>query len=430
MPELLRGAGDGQLAVIVARAVGSDGAGDGHIRGVHIARAASDERQVKGRLAGGCVAAQLHRGGEGHVQGDELVINGVERHIRVRGIDTAKLIEYAVRAHPAGVDEALAVEALSGQGQIHAVGLDVHPEAEIGAAVIGDGVFRLCAAGADAVHEDVLLQNLDGLGRGRGLSVRRRAVHRQLKGVRIAIVRGRYRAIADTAVGPVPARIAAVFSASIVEIRDFRALRRRGGELIALLRADHIRAADRERRRRRRAEVAAYYDRTRHAVAGCQVTNLRRFAVHGDSRRYRQTFVVQIDRTQIARASFKHFGVTHWQPFFDISAIIFPTASIRQNIFFAEGDVQARGGKAVGDVGRCFAHLEVVDRDGEGRRHRRAEVADYPDRIRHVVVVRNPAESRCDAVHGGGRRQLQTLVVQRDIKLIACASFEHIGAPH
>lgn len=90
----------------------------------------------------------------------------------VLGIGIAQRIDRAgLFVHPAGLNEAVHLEGLAAQGDGHAVGLGVRRDAALDAlaAVIGDGVFRLCAAvEADTVYEVVLFRDPNGLGGGRG----------------------------------------------------------------------------------------------------------------------------------------------------------------------------------------------------------------------------------------------------------------------
>ena len=121
---------------------------------------------------------------------------------------------------------------------------------------------------------------------------------------------------------------------------------------------------------RRRAEGTCYLELNRHTISGCNLTRVRRPAVHGDSRRHVQTFVVQIHRDPIACTSLERFGSIHVMPqvarFFTENAFL-PVKKL--NIVFAEFDARDRGGKAGGDVVRRIAHLEAVDRDRDAALH-------------------------------------------------------------
>ena len=68
------------------------------------------------------------------------------------------------------------------------------------------------------------------------------------------------------------------------------------------------------RRLHRRAEGRVYLELNRHTIAGFNRTIFRRLAVHGDSRRLRQTFVVQIHRDPIACTSLECFGFIYGLP--------------------------------------------------------------------------------------------------------------------
>ena len=146
------------------------------------------------------------------------------------------------------MDEALAVEALSGQGQIHAVGLDVHPEAEIGAAVILHDVLQHRAAAADAVHIDVLLRDLDVLGAAHELLIRRPSMCDHVKTVRSLNEQFRRQYAVSHAVFIDRQLHAAAHHAEVIPecLVQSHARRRCDGEFVVLLRADHIRAVDRD----------------------------------------------------------------------------------------------------------------------------------------------------------------------------------------
>ena len=268
----------------------------------------------------------------------------------------------------------------------------------------------------------MLFRDPNGLGGGRGLTARRRAVHRQHHAVRIAIFRGRYRAIADAVLDPAPARIAAEFSAPIQEIQDFRALRRRDGEFIVLILADIKRAGDGELLRQRRAKFTGDPEH-RLAAAGYDLTGFRRLAVHGNSRRLCQTFAVQFDCDPIVDV-LKHVRTVHCIEIFRVRIVILPRHT--QNVAFAEGDAQVRGFKGERAIAQFFARLEIVDRDGEGRRHRRAEVTAYTELLRHAGEVWERTIIRCVAVNGDNRHFRQAVAVQINKALIARASLERI----
>ena len=437
-PERPLGAGEGQRAVIAALAVGGDGAGDGHIRFILIGCAVADERQRKGLLTGYANVTQLHRGGVGHGQGDDLFKNGVQGHIRVLGIGIAQTIGRAgLFVDPAGLDKAVHREGLAAQGESLAVGLDVRHRIAALAAVIGDGVLLHRAAAADAVHIDVLRRDLNGLGSGHGRSVCRISMCGQCEAVRLQIVPIRGHHAVSHAVG-IHGQIgtAALHAGVIAELLvEGHAVRGRDSEFVLLPRADHIRAVDGDGikkaskccqiafgyhavsikicgfvlfrgeffqtlrilktilkhygifdsdhsvkvyiasyqggsgRLRRRAEGTCYLEPNRHTAAGCNRTKLRRFSVHGDSRRHIQTFVVQIEQNLIARVSFEHIGVTYTLRHVVRSVKNEFLPANKKNIVFAEGDARDRGFEAVGAVGRRLAHLEAIHRDGEAALH-------------------------------------------------------------
>ena len=379
-PERPLGAGDGQRAVIAALAVGGDGAGDGHIRFILIGCAVADERQRKGLLTGYANVTQSHRGGVGHGQGDDLFKNGVQGHIRVLGIGIAQTIDRAgLFVDPAGLDEAVHLEGLAAQGERLAVGLGVHANGVIAAADIFHGVLLHRAAAADAVHVEVLRRDLDGLGSGHGSTVPISSVCGQCEAVRLQIVPFRRHHAVSHAVG-IHGQIgtAALHAGVIPELLvEGHAVRGRDGEFVVLLRADHIRAVD--------------GDGIKKASKCCQIA----FGYHAVSIKicglvlFRGEFFKTL---RILKTILKHYGI------FDSDL------SVKVYIAYYQG--------------------------GSGRRHRRAEVAVYHERIRLAVVGRKPAVIRCDAVHGDRRRQLQTLVVQRDPEPIGRAGLKHCGVTH
>ena len=176
------------------------------------------------------------------------------------------------------------------------------------------------------------------------------------------------------------------------------------------------------RRLRRRAEGTEYLELNRHTVSGCNQTIFRRLAVHGDSRRCIQTLVVQTDHNPIARVSFEHIGVTYTirRVVRSVKNEFFPENIL--NIVFAEGDARDRGFEAVGAVGRRFAHLEAVDRDGEAALHLidgvKGHVAEH--RLDGVIgLIDRPGDALLPAHEFVGRAVLDVAEVDAKVRVNA-----------
>ena len=179
-------------------------------------------------------------------------------------------------------------------------------------------------------------------------------------------------------------------------------------------------------RLRRRAEFAVYLELNRHTISGCNRTIFRRLAVHGDSRRQLQTFVVQTQQEFILRAGLKHFGFIHAEPlvllYSFIKNVFFPVNIL--NIVGAEGDARDRGFEAVSAVGRRLAHLEAVDRDGEAALHLIDGVKGHVSSLESFIGrIDRPGDALLPAHEFVGRAVLDL----GEVESIALQNCENIG---
>ena len=151
------------------------------------------------------------------------------------------------------------------------MGFEIHAKGELGAAVILHDVLQYCAAAADAVHIDVLLRDPDALGGAHGLLIRRISTYAQVKVVRIQVVPlRRHHAVPHAVLIDCQLHAAALAAGVKPELLvEGHAVRGRDGEFVVLLRADHIRAVDRDDggRLHRRAEGRVYLELNRHTLA-------------------------------------------------------------------------------------------------------------------------------------------------------------------
>ena len=244
--ELTGRTGKGHSAFIAALTVGGDRSRNSHISILAIVCIGTHDGQLKCCLAGNCFTAQFNRGGERHAQGDELIPHRVQGNICIRGIDAAQSIFCVVFINPACLDIAITVEGFSGKSQIHAADFDIRQKGKSTAAVILHGVPIYRTATADAVDEDVVRRDLNGLGSDHGFLIRRPSMCRQFKSVCLQVIPFRgHHAVSHTIFIQRQSTASALASGIKSEpTGEGYAVRCSDGEFVLLLRADHIRSAD------------------------------------------------------------------------------------------------------------------------------------------------------------------------------------------